>query len=131
MSARTAALVAAALCLATIAGCGDDAQGDDAGAGDVVDAIQARQVDRIEAAIDEGRLPPVARDIVNPDGTIMVDFVDGGTYDQDVVRTRDGGNRGPKLRWDFDGDGKILGEEREVTERELYERVLAVAPPVE
>lgn len=130
MSSRrraTATAMAVALAAAALAGCGDE--GDDGL--DAVDAIQARQLERIEAAIEAGRLPPVARDVVNPDGTIMVDFVDGGTYDGDVVRTDEGGNAGPRLRWDFDGDGQILGSEREVTERDLYEEILAVAPPVE
>ena len=36
------------------------------------------------------------------------------------MRTRDGGDAGPKLRWDLDQSGRIDPDVREITEAELY-----------
>jgi len=41
-----------------------------------------------------------------------------------VIRSSDDGTRGPKLRWDLDQNGRIDPDEREITERELYDATL-------
>jgi hypothetical protein len=121
---RPLAITAAVASLA-LAGCGD-AQSD---AEKRIDAALSGDRRAIEAAVEDGRLPPVSAQIINPDATIDVNFVDEGTYDQDIVHTRDRGNRGPKLAWDFNRDGRIDSDERNITERELYEKTLAVTHP--
>jgi hypothetical protein len=106
---------------AALAGCG----GSDRLSG--IDRQLAEHKRAIAAAVEDGRLPPVALEVINPDGTIDVNFVHGGTYDADIVHTRDRGNRGPKLVWDLDQDGKIEPDERTITERELYHAMTGVA----
>ena len=95
-----------------------------------VDAVmEAHQVDRrakVEHAVERGALPPVVMQMFRADNSIDISFIDGpGRYD-DVVRTRDHGLRGPKLKWDLNQDGKITADEREITERELYDATLGL-----
>lgn len=64
--------------------------------------------------------------MLQPDGTIDISIVDGPNGDEDVVRTGPGGESGPKLKWDLDGDGTISADEREITERERYDATLGL-----
>lgn len=120
-----AALLAAAALAVPVAACGGDdnpafskevKQQMDAGA-------QARAA-KIDAMISKGELPPVARDVLDLDGTLNVNFIDGPHGDNDVVRTRNHGTAGKKLVWDLNRNGKIDPSERTVTERELYDATL-------
>ena len=125
MAARR--LIALVLVAGFAAGCGDD--GPTAGeekANQVVDEEQAARRAKVERAVEAGRLPPVALELFRPDNTVNISFVDGPNGDQDIVRTGSGGESGPKLRWDLDGDGKISADEREITERELYDATLGL-----
>ena len=73
-----------------------------------------------------GQLPPEAVQTMHPDGTMNVNFVDGPNNDRDIVRTSPDGASGKKLRWDLDQDGRISADEREITERELYDATLGL-----
>jgi hypothetical protein len=123
MAARRLASLLAVAAGLLAAGCGDDApsSGD---ANGVVDAEQADRRAKVEQAVESGRLPPVALELFRPDGSVNISFVDGPNGDDDVVRTGSGGESGPKLEWDLDGDGSISAAEREITERELYDATL-------
>lgn len=81
---------------------------------------QARRAE-IERKVREGELPPVARAVINPDGTTNIDFIDGPNGTEDVVRSGADGTSGRKLRWDLDQNGRIDRSERTITEIELYE----------
>jgi hypothetical protein len=70
-------------------------------------------------AVEQGELPPIALRIYPATGYVNANFVDGPNYGNDIVRTR--GERGPKLAWDLDRDGRIEQSERTITERALYE----------
>ena len=61
---------------------------------------------------------------MHPDGTMNVNFIDGPNNDRDIVRTSPDGASGKKLKWDLDQDGRISADEREITERELYDATL-------
>ena len=76
------------------------------------------QREHIIHAVQEGHLPPVALRIYPSSGFVSINFLDGPEYSKDIVHVR--GLDGPKLQWDLDGDGKILGGERTITEEELY-----------
>jgi hypothetical protein len=115
-------LVAAAFA----AGCGEDEPTNAEKANKVVDEEQAARRAKVERAVEAGRLPPVALELFRPDNTVNISFVDGPNGDEDVVREGSGGESGPKLRWDLDGDGEISADEREITERELYDATLAL-----
>jgi hypothetical protein len=121
---RLAALGALALAL-TAVGCGGS---DKDGAADQskaqVQAAEATTKDKIELLIRERKVPPVARRLINANGTTTVNFIDGPNYDRDVVRTSADGATGKKLAWDLNGDGKIGRAERTITERDLYDATL-------
>lgn len=75
----------------------------------------------IEQAVEDGELPRVALEFIGPGGGVNPNFIDGPSFNDDVVRTRDdGGESGPKLRWDLDRNGTIDPDEREITEIELF-----------
>ena len=126
MAARR--LIALALVgAAFLAGCGEDEPtAAEEKAKEAVDEQQADRRAKVERAVEAGRLPPVALEMFRPDDTVNVSFVDGPNGDQDVVRAGAGGESGPKLKWDLDGDGKISANEREITERELYDATLGL-----
>jgi hypothetical protein len=69
-------------------------------------------------AVTDGHLPPVALRIYPWTGRVDANFIDGPRYGRDIVHVR--GDRGPKLQWDLDGDGRISRDERTITEEELY-----------
>jgi hypothetical protein len=122
---RLIALGLAAVALAAV-GCGEDEPTDAEKANEVVDEEQADRRAKVERAVEAGKLPPVALELFRPDGSVNISFVDGPNGDEDVVRTGSGGESGPKLRWDLDGDGEISADEREITERELYDATLGM-----
>jgi hypothetical protein len=118
-------LAALVLAAGIAAGCGEDEQAASDG-NDVVEAQQVERRTKVEHAVETGRLPPVALELFRPDGSVNVSFVDGPHGDEDIVRTGSGGESGPKLKWDLDGDGRLSAGEREITERELYDATLSV-----
>jgi uncharacterized protein YukE len=83
----------------------------------------------VEAQVSLGQLPPQARETINPNGTINVNFVDGPNNDQDVIRIDTNGDGEPdrNLVWDLDHDGKISAREQAITERDLYDASLGVS----
>jgi hypothetical protein len=83
----------------------------------------------IAAQVQLGQLPPEAMRTIHPDGTLNVNFVDGPNYDQDVIKVDTDGDGTPdrNLEWDLDHDGEISADEREITERELYDSGLGTA----
>ena len=122
----TRRLIVLAVAGAVLAGgCGEDGATDGESKA-ATDAKQAERREKVERAVDEGRLPPVALDLFRPDGSVDISFIDGPDGDEDVVRSEDGGRSGPPLEWDLDGDGKISADEREITERELYDATLGL-----
>jgi hypothetical protein len=121
MAARR--LIVLALAAAIAAGCGED---EPPAADDKVAKEQAERRAKVERAVEAGRLPRVALELFRPDDSVNISFVDGPNGDEDVVRTGAGGESGPKLEWDLDGDGKISADEREITERELYDATLGL-----
>lgn len=117
------ALVVAVLLLlpAVGVGCGEDdnpALSEERGR--AFDRFREARTRGIENAVRRGELPPVTLEVIGPDGSINPNFVDGPNYNDDIVRTRDGGESGPKLQWDLDRNGRIDPDEREITEEELY-----------
>jgi hypothetical protein len=127
MAARrlTTSIAVLAVAAGLAAGCGgDSASEDEAQAKQVTDHHQARRQAKIKQAVQDGRLPPVTLDMLLPDGEINISFIDGPNGDKDIVHTQ--GRTGPKLKWDLDQDGKISAEEREITERELYDATLVL-----
>lgn len=119
---RGALAVASSLLLATgVAACGDDenpALSEERGR--AFDRFRDARKRGIEKAVQRGDLPLVALEIIGPDGSINPNFVDGPNLNDDIVRTRDGGESGPKLQWDLDQNGRIDPDEREITEEDLY-----------
>jgi hypothetical protein len=75
---------------------------------------------QIDLMVRNGRLPPIARELIGADGAMDLDFIDGPEYADDVVRTGPGGMTGKKLQWDLNQNGRIDREERTITEQELY-----------
>ena len=125
MAAR--GLIIVALMGALAAGCGEDEPtAAQKKASDVVEQQQAERRAKVERAVEQGQLPPVALDLFRADGSVNISFVDGPDGDEDVVRTGPGGESGPKLKWDLDGDGTISADEREITERELYDATIGI-----
>jgi hypothetical protein len=115
-----------AVCAVAAAGCGGGSSSDGAvQAKQQADHYQANRQAAIKQAVRDGRLPPVALDMLRPDGEIDISFIDGPNGDQDVVRTH--GATGPPLKWDLNGDGKIGANERTITERELYDATLGLS----
>lgn len=96
-----------------------------------VDEIQSVKRLAIAMQVELGQLPPEAMEMVNLDGSPNIDFVDGPKGDDDVVWQDTDGDGTPDkpLKWDFDGDGRYSAEERDVTERELYDEGLGLAEP--
>jgi hypothetical protein len=80
-------------------------------------AAEVRREHIIQAVVD-GHLPPVALRIYPWTGMVDMNFLDGPRYSRDIVHVR--GDRGPKLQWDLDEDGRISRAERTITEEELY-----------
>jgi hypothetical protein len=121
-------VLVAVLLLAGVTGCGDDGRAEvEERLDQFVDRLQEQRRAKVERAVDAGMLPPVALEIFEPNGMVNVSIVDGPRGgDEDVVRTRDGGRTGPKLRWDLDRDGRIERDERTITERELYDATLGL-----
>lgn len=123
----TAVVVAVWLAATGVAACGDDGPTDEEKeVKRVFDAYKKERRSKVEVAIESGRLPPLARELFRPDGTINPSFIDGPNGDEDIVRTKDGGRSGPKLTWDLDQDGRISRDERTITERELYDATLGL-----
>jgi hypothetical protein len=111
--------------LAVASGCGGSSSSDgEAQAKQQSDAYQAGRQAAIKKAVDDGRLPPVTLDMLRPDGEIDISFIDGPNGDKDIVHTD--GTTGPPLKWDLNGDGKISGAERKITEREFYNATLGL-----
>jgi hypothetical protein len=121
MDGRRVALVLLVLA-GSVAGCGDDEQATKA----AMDDRQAERLAKVERAVDAGELPPVALKLFRPNGTVDISFIDGPNRDEDVVHSGDDGRSGPKLEWDLDQDGSITADEREITERELYDATLGL-----
>jgi hypothetical protein len=84
----------------------------------VTDNAAEVQREHIINAVADGNLPPVALRVYPWSGRVDRNFIDGPRYGRDIVHVR--GDRGPKLQWDLDGDGKIRRDERTITEEELW-----------
>jgi hypothetical protein len=113
-------LVVAAL-IGVLGACGDD--GNPAVSEQVKSEMNARAESRrteIDLMVREGKLPPIARNLITADGAMNLDFIDGPKYAEDVVRTGPGGKTGKKLQWDLNQNGRIDRSERTITEQELY-----------
>jgi len=118
-------LVGAALVLTGVAGCGDE--DNPAFSQEVkqqMDSAAGSRRAKVERLVNDGKLPPVALRVLHADGTLNVNFIDGPSYDRDVVHTGADGTSGKKLVWDLDQDGKISKAERTITERDLYDATL-------
>jgi hypothetical protein len=114
-----------AVCAVAAAGCGGSSSSDGAlQAKEQADHYQANRQAAIKQAVRDGRLPPVALDMLRSDGEIDISFINGPKGDEDVVHTH--GATGPPLKWDLNGDGKIGADERTITERELYDATLGL-----
>jgi hypothetical protein len=106
-------------------GCGEEEN--PALSGDASDQVKAHAADRkakVERLVRDGDLPPVALRLIDTDGTMNINFIDGPNNDRDVVRSSADGTTGKKLAWDLDQDGRIERSERTITERELYDATL-------
>jgi hypothetical protein len=87
-----------------------------------MDAYGQARVAKINHLIESGALPPIARNVLDANGDLNVNFIDGPHGDNDVVHTH--GARGKKLVWDLNQNGRIDASERTITERELYDATL-------
>jgi hypothetical protein len=121
------ALLAGAAIVAVLAGCG----GDD---GSAVSSQEVHQKfaeegkarrEAIDKLVSERKLPPIARRIINPDGTVNLDFIETQPGKNDVIRSGPDGTTGKKLVWDLNQNGKIDPSERTITENELYKATVA------
>jgi hypothetical protein len=84
-----------------------------------VDAFEDMRKLSIEAQIHLGQLPPEARDLIHTNGTNTVNFIDGPSYDHDIVKVDANHDGVPEnLKWDLNHDGV---PETEITERDLYD----------
>jgi hypothetical protein len=122
---RVAVILGVFVALAGVAGCGDE--DNPAFSKDVkkqMDSASASRRAKVEGLVDSGKLPAVARRVLHSDGTLNVNFIDGPSYDRDVVHTGPDGISGKKLAWDLDHDGRIEKSERTITERDLYDATL-------
>jgi hypothetical protein len=118
-------IVGLALVLTGLAGCGDE--DNPAFSKDVkqqMDSASSSRRAKLEGLVENGKLPQVALRVLHSDGTLNVNFIDGPSYDRDVVHTGSDGIAGKKLVWDLDHDGKIEKSERTITERDLYDATL-------
>ena len=118
-------IVGLALASTGFAGCGDE--DNPAFSKDVkqqMDSTSAHRRAKVESLVDSGKLPQVALRVLHSDGTLNVNFIDGPSYDRDVVHTGPDGISGKKLVWDLNHDGKISRSERTITERDLYDATL-------
>lgn len=125
MTRLSVLIVGLALVLTGLAGCGDE--DNPAFSKDVkqeMDSAAASRRAKVEGLVDSGKLPPVALRVLHSDGTLNVNFIDGPSYDRDVVHTGPDGISGKKLAWDLNHDGKISKAERTITERDLYDATL-------
>jgi hypothetical protein len=121
----TVLIVGLALASTGFAGCGDE--DNPAFSKDVkqqMDSTSAHRRAKVESLVDSGKLPQVALRVLHSDGTLNVNFIDGPSYDRDVVHTGPDGISGKKLVWDLNHDGKISRSERTITERDLYDATL-------
>jgi hypothetical protein len=116
-----AAAVCAALAIAAGACGGDDNPAFSDEVKQQFDAQGRARLAEIERKVRDGELPPVARVVINPDGTTNINFIDGPNGTEDIVRSGADGTTGRKLRWDLDQNGRIDRSERTITEVELYE----------
>jgi hypothetical protein len=89
-----------------------------------MDARAAADAAKVDRMIENGTLPPVARHVLDLDGTLNVNFIDGPNGDDDVVHEGADGTSGKKLVWDLNRNGRIDPSERTITERELYDATL-------
>lgn len=101
--------------LVAAAGCGDERSPDSR---ELVEQQVEQRRAHIEQLVRDGHLPPLARQLIRPDGSMNLDFINGPT--DDVVRTGAGGTTGRKLVWDLNRNGRIDRSERTITEQELY-----------
>jgi hypothetical protein len=128
MAARQVISVAAPLMAALVLGLsacgGDDSPALSKETTKQMDARAAADAAKVDRMIEKGELPPVARRVLDLDGTLNVNFIDGPSGDNDVVHEGADGTSGKKLVWDLNGNGKIDAAERTITERELYEATL-------
>jgi hypothetical protein len=112
-------LVALALFVAVLlVGCGEENPAFSPETRELVEKQIDERRAHIERRVREGALPPIARQLIAPDGAMNLDFINGPT--DDVVRTSADGTSGKKLQWDLDQDGRISRDERTITEQELY-----------
>jgi hypothetical protein len=119
---RLAVALAAAALVAPFGACGEDgnpALSDRAKAES--DARTESRRTAIDLMVRNGKLPPIARKLISPDGAMNIDFIDGPKYANDVIRTGPDGKTGKKLQWDLNQNGRIDRSERTITEQELYE----------
>lgn len=125
MSGRAAGTLCVAAALIA-SGCGGDEE-DPYTRADQLRDIRKERMSIVEAQVRRGELPPITKRLFELDGRITLEVIDGPNGDEDVIRTKANGTRGPKLKWDLDQDGKISPDEREITERELYDATLPAA----
>lgn len=94
-----------------------------------VDAFGGVKRMSIELQVALGELPSEAGDMVGADGSINPNTIDGPNNDEDVYRVDTDGDGRPdrNLRWDLDHDGRISADEKEITERDLYDASLGPA----
>jgi hypothetical protein len=113
------ALIAAAL-VVPLGACGSDDPAPAEQAKATTEAkIESRRTE-IELMVRNGKLPPIAKNLIAADGSMNLDFIDGPEYANDVVRTGPDGKTGKKLQWDLNQNGRIDRSERTITEQELY-----------
>lgn len=92
--------------------------------------LEVRQA--VAAAVRLGRLPRVTLEMFPVHGEQGADIVPspGGDGDErDIIRMGEDRTTGRALSFDFDGDGRIELQERNVTERRLWSAALAGGQP--
>ena len=122
MSIRSAAAVLGAAAVIA-AGCGGDEEDDPLPRTDSR-KVNLERLEIIKAQVRRKELPPITLRMFDLNGAPDLGLIDGPKGDRDVIRTRANGTKGPPLKWDLDQNGKIEPEEREITERELYDATL-------
>jgi hypothetical protein len=126
MGDRQVALLAIAGALLLSSGCGDENPVESERTTEQAEQATQSRREAVDKMVAEGKLPPVAKNVLNVNGTLNVNFIDGPMGDRDVVRTSSDGATGKKLVWDLDQNGKIDESERTITERELYDATLGI-----
>jgi hypothetical protein len=117
---RLAGALIAATLVVPLTACGDDEPAPSEQANAATEAkIESRRTE-IELMVRNGKLPPIAKNLIAADGSMNLDFIDGPEYANDVVRTGPDGTTGKKLQWDLNQNGRIDRSERTITEQELY-----------